>query len=69
MEILLTLVPAIILLLLIAKANNFRNENYSRDCPKCGYKNVHPKTTGLRNQYGTCYDYTCPKCGHKFSNW
>lgn len=69
MEILLTILGGAFLLFMFVKSNNYRNENYSKDCPKCGCKNVRPQTTGLKKNGESCYNYTCHKCGHEFRNW
>lgn len=57
-----------ILLALVIGVNKWRNKNYSRKCPNCN-RLVHPRTTGLKNQYSSCYTYKCSNCGHTFTNY
>lgn len=50
-----------VLLFLVLRTKRWRNNNYSRRCPKCNTL-VRPKTT----IYRYCYTYKCPKCKHVF---
>lgn len=66
-QLLIPIIFAIVIGIIVYNGRKKLNREKSKHCPKCNHYPVHPRSTGLINQFGgRIYDYKCSQCSTKF---